>query len=159
MDFNSSFDIIGPIMVGPSSSHTAGVVSIGKYAYEQFGGVADQVEITLYDSFAETYKGHGTDKAVVGGLLGFHTADLRIKTALDMAQQQGMKVTFHLEEQCPYYAHPNTILIEGYRGDRFVQVGGFSLGGGISKIFRHQYQQVDILLSSKGDPGKRVDQA
>ncbi len=67
MVYNSCFDIIGPIMVGPSSSHTAGVVSIGKSVYDFLGGEPEAVQIIFYDSFSETYKGHGTDKAVIGG--------------------------------------------------------------------------------------------
>ena len=64
MEFQSCFDIIGPIMVGPSSSHTAGVVSIGKFIHEWLGGCPEEAQIVFYDSFAETYQGHGTDKAL-----------------------------------------------------------------------------------------------
>lgn len=73
------FDIIGPIMVGPSSSHTAGAVRIGKVARVLLGEEPVKANITFHGSFARTYRGHGTDRAVVGGLLGFETDDLRLR--------------------------------------------------------------------------------
>ena len=75
--FNSVFDIIGPVMIGPSSSHTAGAARIGKVVRHIFGEQPDSVDILLYESFAKTYRGHGTDIALVGGLLGMEPDDER----------------------------------------------------------------------------------
>ena len=94
MEFQSCFDIIGPIMVGPSSSHTAGVVSIGKFIYEWLGGCPEEAKIVFYDSFAETYQGHGTDKVLIGGLLGLATDDTRIRQSIEMAKEYGMQYRF-----------------------------------------------------------------
>ena len=94
MKYKSVFDIIGPTMVGPSSSHTAGAVRIGLVAKDLFGQVPKQVDIYLYGSFMETYQGHGTDVALVGGLLGYDTDDDRIKSSLQTAEEVGMKVNF-----------------------------------------------------------------
>ncbi|SMO85520.1 serine dehydratase beta chain [Melghirimyces algeriensis] len=147
MEFNSCFDIIGPVMVGPSSSHTAGVVAIGKFVYDYMGGIPDRAEVVFYDSFAETYQGHGTDKAIVGGLLGMEADDLRIRDALDEANKQRVNIAFHLEAECPDYPHPNTVLIQAERlGERFC-IGGVSLGGGLSKIYMINGSSVDILLN------------
>nr|WP_252894364.1 serine dehydratase beta chain [Veillonella denticariosi] len=91
---NSIFDIIGPVMIGPSSSHTAGAARLGKMARCIFRSTPKRVALTLYGSFAKTYKGHGTDKALLGGLLGFKEDDTNIRIADTMAQQEGMEYKF-----------------------------------------------------------------
>ena len=151
MEFQSCFDIIGPIMVGPSSSHTAGVVSIGKFIYELLGDYPQEANIVFYDSFAETYQGHGTDKALLGGLLGMDTDDSRIKHSLEWAKEYGMQYHFEFEDNCDYFDHPNTTIVTAKRGDRIVKVGGASLGGGLSKIFMIDEEMVDIRLSAGDD--------
>lgn len=151
MVFNSCFDIIGPIMVGPSSSHTAGVVAIGKFGYDLLGGAPDNAEITFYDSFSETYQGHGTDKAILGGLLGFSTDNSAIKHAFDLADKSKMSYSFILEESCPYYDHPNTLIVKLKSGEKTLEFGGVSLGGGVSKIFLLNGQEVEIMLNSPLD--------
>lgn len=151
MEFNSCFDIIGPIMVGPSSSHTAGVVSIGKFVYDFLEGAPDKADIVFYDSFAATYKGHGTDKAIVGGLMGMGTDDLRIRHSLEVALERNIDITFRFKEQCPFYDHPNTVFVFAERGRNTVMIGGASLGGGLSKIFKVNEFSVDILLNSPYD--------
>ncbi|WP_018132947.1 serine dehydratase beta chain [Effusibacillus pohliae] len=148
MEYNSCFDIIGPVMVGPSSSHTAGVVTIGNFVHQLLHGIPERAEITFYGSFSQTYRGHGTDKAIVGGLLGMGTDDLRIKHALKLASECGMATVFKLEEECPYYDHPNTLLIHAEKNGDAVMVGGVSLGGGLSKIFLIDQFQVDIPLNT-----------
>ena len=147
MVYNSCFDIIGPIMVGPSSSHTAGVVSIGKFVYDFLGGEPEAVQIIFYDSFSETYKGHGTDKAVIGGLLGMETDDKRIRDAIEIAAERSLAFAFVCEGECPYYDHPNTVLITARIENEAVVIGGVSLGGGISKIFHINGCAVDIPLN------------
>ncbi|KYG33082.1 serine dehydratase beta chain [Priestia endophytica] len=151
MEFQSCFDIIGPIMVGPSSSHTAGVVSIGKFTHQLLGCCPEKAIIIFYDSFAETYQGHGTDKALLGGLLGMDTDDSRIKYAIDLTKQYGMSYEIRLEDRCPYFEHPNTTVITVKQGDCVVKIGGASLGGGLSKIFMINEETVDIRLSAGDD--------
>jgi L-serine dehydratase len=151
MEFQSCFDIIGPIMIGPSSSHTAGVVSIGKFIYELLGDYPQEANIVFYDSFAETYQGHGTDKALLGGLLGMETDDLRIKHSLDLAKEMGVQYHFEFEDSCEYFDHPNTTVVTAKRGNQMVKVGGASLGGGLSKIFMIDDKIIDIRLSAGDD--------
>jgi L-serine dehydratase len=151
MEFQSCFDIIGPIMVGPSSSHTAGVVSIGKFIHEWIGGCPEEANIVFYDSFAETYQGHGTDKALIGGLLGMDTDDTRIKQSLEWVKEYGMQYRLEFEDDCVYFNHPNITIVTVKRGENIVKVGGASLGGGLSKIFMIDEEMVDIRLSSGDD--------
>lgn len=132
MKFNSVFDIIGPVMVGPSSSHTAGAARIGKTARNFLGGEPTWATIHLYGSFAKTYKGHGTDFAIVGGLLGLETDDPRISTALEIAKEKGMEIKFI--EDTAATDHPNTArLIIGNETDE-IEVIGISIGGGKIEI-------------------------
>jgi L-serine dehydratase len=151
MEFQSCFDIIGPIMVGPSSSHTAGVVSIGRFIHELLGGCPREANIIFYDSFAQTYQGHGTDKALLGGLLGMDTDDSRIKYALELAYGQGLEYTLNFEDNCVHFEHPNTTIVTAKRGENVVKVGGASLGGGLSKVFMIDNETVDIRLSTSED--------
>ncbi|WP_158735919.1 serine dehydratase beta chain [Alteribacillus sp. YIM 98480] len=148
MEFKSCFDIIGPIMVGPSSSHTAGVVSIGNFIYELLGGPPGYASITLYDSFSETHSGHGTDKALVGGMLGMRTNDSNIKSAVEFANKQGLNFDIQLQDYCPYFSHPNTVKVEAERHEYKIIAGGVSLGGGLSKIFLLNEKIVDIPISA-----------
>ncbi len=147
MIYNSCFDIIGPIMVGPSSSHTAGVVAIGKFVHDFLGGEPHEATIIFYDSFSETYKGHGTDKAIIGGLLGMDTDDIRIKEAAAIAAERSMAVAFEFRGDCPYYDHPNTVLVAVRRNNESAVIGGVSLGGGLSKIFLINGNEVDLPLN------------
>ncbi|MDO5734488.1 MAG: L-serine ammonia-lyase, iron-sulfur-dependent subunit beta [Eubacteriales bacterium] len=132
MSYNSIFDIIGPIMVGPSSSHTAGAVRIGQVARSLYGATAELAEISFYGSFAHTYRGHGTDLAVVAGILGCSTFDERIPEAFQMAEEQGLSLSITaVEEEVP---EPNTARIK-LSGDRdTVEVLGVSVGGGAVEI-------------------------
>lgn len=139
----SVFEVIGPNMVGPSSSHTAGAVSMALLARKMFKGNIKQVEYTLYGSFAKTYKGHGTDKALVGGILGFETDDLRIRDSFALAEQEGIAFSFLLSEEEDM--HPNTadIMITGANQKKMF-LRGISLGGGKVKIVRLNKIEVDF---------------
>ena len=128
MKYKTVFDIIGPTMVGPSSSHTAGAVRIGLVARDLFNQLPNQVDIYLYGSFMETYKGHGTDVALVGGLLGYDTDDDRIQTSLEAAETAGMKVNFI--EMAEERSHPNTAIINMRNTEKEISVEGVSIGGG-----------------------------
>ncbi len=125
----SIFDIVGPVMIGPSSSHTAGAVRLGNLARAIFGEQPSRAHILLHGSFASTGAGHGTDLAIVAGLLGLAPQDPRIKDALAFADRAGMTVEFGLAELGD--VHPNTAVLELQAADgRKMRVIGSSLGGG-----------------------------
>ncbi len=127
----SLLDIIGPVMVGPSSSHTAGACRLGLLARCLVGGTPDRARIELHGSFARTGEGHGTDKAIVGGLMGFRPDDERIRDALGIAEREGLDYRFEkttLGEETE--VHPNTVRITIERGDRSSVMVGSSLGAG-----------------------------
>lgn len=132
MKFNSVFDIIGPVMIGPSSSHTAGAARIGKAARNLFGEEPKWAKIHLYESFAKTYKGHGTDFALVGGLLGFETDDQRMSKALTIAKERNMEIEF-VEENVAS-AHPNTARLIVGNDKEEMELVGISIGGGKVEI-------------------------
>jgi len=126
---NSIFDIIGPVMIGPSSSHTAGAARLGKMARCIFGNMPKKVEMTLYGSFAKTYKGHGTDRALLGGLLGFKEDDKRIRNAKELADEASLDYTF-IESPLDI-GHPNVVKFDLYgEKERHMSVVGRSIGGG-----------------------------
>jgi L-serine dehydratase len=132
MKYKSVFDIIGPIMIGPSSSHTAGAARIGRVARSLFGRKPKYATISFYGSFAKTYRGHGTDVAIVGGILDYDTFDTRIVDALTIAKQEGIKVKMTAEDAIT--DHPNTArVIIGDETDR-IEVVGISIGGGKIEI-------------------------
>lgn len=130
---SSIFDMIGPIMIGPSSSHTAGVVRIARAAIQILGGQPEKAEITFYNSFARTYEGHGSDRAILAGLMDFKTDDKRIKDAIELAQQAGIAYHFRSVGNASTM-HPNSIRLVLKRGEREVEVLGESKGGGIINI-------------------------
>lgn len=130
------FDIIGPVMIGPSSSHTAGACRIGLFARMIANEDVKDATIYLSGSFAETYRGHGTDKAIVAGLMGFLTSDERIRDSMEIAKKNGVKI--EILKKDIELAHPNTarIVIRKVNGSEVV-VTGSSIGGGnviITKI-------------------------
>jgi len=130
---SSVFDMIGPVMIGPSSSHTAGVVRIARAAIRILGGVPDEVSVTFYNSFARTYEGHGSDRAILGGLMDFKTDDPRIKNALEIAAETGLNYKFKSIGNSSIH-HPNTIKLNLTKGDTQIEVVGESLGGGVINI-------------------------
>lgn len=134
MYFISAFDVIGPNMIGPSSSHTAGAVAMALLARKLFQRPVKKVEFTLYGSFAKTYQGHGTDLALVGGILGYPTDDVRIKEAFSIAKNQGIVYSFIPDEK-KHTRHPNTVDIRMEDEQGFsMQVTGESTGGGKIRI-------------------------
>ncbi len=130
---SSIFDMIGPVMIGPSSSHTAGVVRIARAAVKIMGGSPESAEIVFYNSFARTYEGHGSDRAIIAGLLDFAPDDTRIKTAFDHAKEQGLNYTFKSIGNASTH-HPNTIRLQLKRDGINREVVGISKGGGIIEI-------------------------
>lgn len=130
---SSVFDMIGPVMIGPSSSHTAGVVRIGRVARKFLGSKPEQAEIIFYNSFARTYEGHGSDRAIIAGLLDFKTEDIRIKTAFDEAEKENFKFTFRSVGNANTM-HPNSVKVKVSSGEKTIEVIGESRGGGVIKI-------------------------
>jgi L-serine dehydratase len=128
LKYKSVFDIIGPIMVGPSSSHTAGAARIGRVARKLFGKEPKRAKITFYGSFAKTYQGHGSDVATVAGILDFDTSDLRLKNSLLIAEKAGMEVDLTTSEVLT--EHPNTARIKLSDDQESIEVVGVSIGGG-----------------------------
>ena len=129
----SAFDIIGPIMVGPSSSHTAGAVRLGLLGRAILGAQPEYADLGLHGSFARTGRGHGTDRALVAGLLGMAPDDPRIPRSLDLARAAGMEVVFR-EVDLGEEAHPNSVAMHLHRGQQDVRVVGASVGGGMVEI-------------------------
>lgn len=147
MENTSIFDIIGPNMIGPSSSHTAGALRISLIARKMISGNIKKVTFVLYGSFAQTYKGHGTDKALLAGILGFDTFDERIRDAFLLADEQGINYEF-LVNTSNTDVHPNTVdvLIENDSG-QVTSLTGVSIGGG--KAIINKINGADIMLTNE----------
>ncbi len=132
MKYKSVFDIIGPVMVGPSSSHTAGAARIGRVARSFFGRQPKKAVITFYGSFAKTYKGHGSDVATVAGILDFDTFDLRLKDSLQIAKDLNIDIILQTSDEMT--DHPNTSRIRLSDEAGSVEIVGISIGGGKIEI-------------------------
>ncbi len=154
------FDIIGPVMIGPSSSHTAGAVRLGRVVNKLMDGAVPIItEITLSGSFAQTYKGHGTDRALLAGIMGYHSYSPEIRDALEIAKDKGIEFSFKKENIKG--AHPNTALIryvlpDGSEG----AMQGASVGGGNIQVSRINGMNVDfsgdnntLLVMHEDKPG------
>ncbi|MBI4428959.1 MAG: L-serine ammonia-lyase, iron-sulfur-dependent, subunit beta [Ignavibacteriales bacterium] len=126
----SIFDILGPIMIGPSSSHTAGASRIGYVARQLLQDEPKKAIITLYNSFAKTHKGHGTDKAIIGGILGFGPDDEQIRDSHEIARKQGLEWEFKFRgDTARFHSNAARVKLVGKNGGT-VEVVGASLGGG-----------------------------
>ncbi|MFH1533687.1 MAG: L-serine ammonia-lyase, iron-sulfur-dependent subunit beta [Nitrospirota bacterium] len=135
MDEISIFDIAGPIMVGPSSSHTAGACKIGQFARALFHGTPRKVTFYLHGSFAEVYKGHATDRALLAGVLKMRTSDPSIKDSFRVADKKGIEYEFKKKFLGERY-HPNTVKIVLENSRRKMSVIGSSVGGGVIEILK-----------------------
>lgn len=129
------FDLIGPVMIGPSSSHTAGAARIGLTARMLLGEKVVSAQIGFHGSFAKTYRGHGTDRAIVGGIMGMQVDDLRLRNSLELAAQEGLELTFTMLNIRG--AHPNTVrlTVQGVSG-RKLTMEAASVGGGNIEVHR-----------------------
>ena len=147
MSFISVFDVLGPNMIGPSSSHTAGAAVIAYLAQKMINGPLVKVKFTLYGSFAKTYRGHGTDRALLGGIMGFATDDMRIRDSFSIADEIGLAFSFRTTEE-ETDVHPNTvdIVMENAAGQSMT-IRGESLGGGKVRITR--INQVKVLFTGE----------
>lgn len=142
---SSLFDIMGPVIIGPSSSHTAGAAKLGRLARLIFDEEIKEAEIGLHGSFASTGKGHGTDKALVGGLLGFKPDDVRIRESLKLAEDNGVKIRFY-NIKLPD-SHPNSVKITMKNARNQLTVIGSSIGGGNVKVTKIEDYKVNITGS------------
>jgi L-serine dehydratase len=142
----SLFDILGPVMVGPSSSHTAGACRLGLIARAIVGGTPSHALIQLHGSFAATGEGHGTHRAIVGGLIGLNPDDLRLQNAYAEGRAVGLKWEYE-EKDLGEDAHPNSAIFTLERGDERVIVRGASIGGGRVEITEID----DFAVSLRGD--------
>lgn len=160
MAFISVFEVIGPNMVGPSSSHTAGAASIARLVWKMMNEKIVSVHFTLYGSFARTYKGHGTDRALLGGMMGFRTDDERIRDSFEIAEKEGIEFSF-TPNTVETDTHPNTVdmVVTGESG-RVFTARGESLGGGkvqltringVKVVFTGEYDS--LIVIHKDHPG------
>ena len=147
----SIFDVAGPIMVGPSSSHTAGACKIGQFARALFHHTPTKVIFYLHGSFGEVYKGHATDRALLGGVMKFRTSDPRIKNSFELAKEKGIKFEF-IPKDLGHHCHPNTVEVLLSNNKDKMSVRGRSVGGGMFEISR--INDIDVHL--KGSAGKRL---
>ena len=142
--YSSVFDIIGPIMVGPSSSHTAGAAKIGKFAREMFQEKPTEVDIYLYGSFGKTYRGHGTDVALADGILGMLPDDPCLVNSLALAYQEGIEICFIPSKK--EMSHPNTVKIILKSSNKSLAVTGISIGGGNIEICKvEEYNETETI--------------
>ena len=159
MDDFSVFDIIGPRMIGPSSSHTAGAVRMAHIARHIAGMDVASVQFTLYGSFAETGRGHGTDKALIAGILGMQTDDTRIKNAYLIAKEMGVDVAFLYSDEPVEYPNTAKMQIVSQNGNT-TEVVGVSIGGGNILITEINGMAVELsgdyptlIVQHKDEPG------
>ena len=130
----SILDVMGPVMVGPSSSHTAGTARLGRVAREILDEDPVEVHFFLHPPLAATYRGHGSDFALVGGAIGLNVDDPSIPEAIRIAEQMGVKIEFSDEDLGE--VHPNTVRVEISGPNREVEIVGSSVGGGVIEVFR-----------------------
>ena len=159
-NYISIFDVIGPTMVGPSSSHTSGAATIAWMARQILSGTPVRAEFTLYGSFADTYKGHGTDRALIGGVLGYGSNDLRIRDSYERAEEAGLEVEIRADRETET-AHPNTVDVRLVADDGHdLCLRGESVGGGRVRLVRINGIDVDItgeystmIIGHRDEPG------
>lgn len=160
MSFISVFDVLGPNMIGPSSSHTAGAVVIANLAQKMIQGPLKEVEFILYGSFAKTYRGHGTDRALLGGIMGFGTDDIRIRDSFSIAQERGLNYRFTADgTETDIYPNTVDIIMTNAQG-RTMTIRGQSLGGGKVRLVRINRVEVEftgeysaVIVIQKDKPG------
>src|SRR5437763_17059670 len=154
----SILDVMGPVMVGPSSSHTAGTARLGRVAHEILDEDPVKVRFYLHPPLSATYRGHGSDFALVGGGIGLNVDDPRIPEAIRIAEQMDVKIEFAEEDQGD--VHPNTVRIEIKGKTREVEIVGSSIGGGVIEVFkingfqtRFKGDSPSLLLFYRDRPG------
>ncbi|NEW62504.1 serine dehydratase [Granulicatella sp. zg-ZJ] len=149
INYKSCFDVIGPIMVGPSSSHTAGAIRIGALARTLFGGTPTSISCRYYESFAQTHKGHGTDYAIISGVLGFEMDDARVPNAVNIALSQNIDIEFIEDNHPSPVNHANTADLTLRHNNKIVRLIGTSIGGGMVEV---RYLQLDTFVIEPNGP-------
>ena len=157
------FDLIGPIMVGPSSSHTAGAVRIGLVSRKLLGEEVRRAELYLHGSFADTGVGHGTDKALIAGLLGMEPDDVRIPLSFACAEKAELEFSFGVTELRA--AHPNSVLLKLWgKSGAELEIVAASVGGGRIQIRRlggmetcFSAEQPTLIIKNEDQPGRLAD--
>ena len=154
----SILDVMGPVMVGPSSSHTAGTARLGRVAREILDEEPTAVHFYLHPPLAATYRGHGSDFALVGGSIGLNVDDPRIPEAIRIGEQMGLDI--HFSEEDLGEVHPNTVRIEIKGPTREAEIVGSSIGGGVIEVFqingfqtRFKGDSPTLLLFYRDRPG------
>ncbi len=138
----SVFDIIGPVMVGPSSSHTAGAAKIGLELYRRLRGRIKKISVVLYNSFGDTGEGHGTKTAIIGGILGKGIDDPGLKRSLEVCSASGIKVAFETAHDLA--RHPNSAFIAVETSEGLFCGFGESLGGGLVSFKEMPFEVVRV---------------
>ncbi|MFA7685245.1 MAG: L-serine ammonia-lyase, iron-sulfur-dependent subunit beta [Candidatus Gracilibacteria bacterium] len=151
MSHLSIFDIAGPIMIGPSSSHTAGACKIGQFARALYHKTPNKVTFYLHGSFGEVFKGHATDRALLAGVMKFKTSDPQLKDAFEIAKEKGLKYEF-IKKNLGAKWHPNTVKIVLENGKYKMAIIGSSIGGGMIEILKIDNFNVKI----KGRAGRHL---
>lgn len=142
----SIFDIVGPVLIGPSSSHTAGACRLANAAKAIFSKPIDEVAIYVYGSFSQTLFGHGTNKALVGGLLGISPCDEKLTSSLEIAKEEGLKYSFLMDDSTLSSENIVRFEIVGVNGDKMT-ICGASIGGG--SIIINKINEIDLHISLK----------
>ncbi|ABR30206.1 serine dehydratase [Thermosipho melanesiensis] len=124
----SILKVLGPIMVGPSSSHTLGAIKIARFVHKLIGGIPEEVQFLLHGSFSKTYRGHGTDRALLAGIMGLQQDDPKIKNAFEIAKEKNLKYSFKVTDLGD--VHPNTVRIKCTKDGISHEIEGSSIGGG-----------------------------
>ncbi len=143
---HSLFDLAGPVMVGPSSSHTAGACKIGQIARALFRGTPSEAKFYLYGSFATVYQGHATDKALLAGVMKLWTSDPNIKNAFEIAKKKKIKYEFIPHKLSTPEHHPNTVRIILSNTKRKLSIVGSSVGGGKVNITQINNIPIDLEM-------------
>lgn len=150
--------IIGPVMVGPSSSHTLGAMRISKFVHKMVGQIPKYVEFHMHGSFAKTFKGHGTDKALLAGILGLKYDDERIRDSYTLAKKVNLEYSFITTDLGD--VHPNTVKIKVQTQKDQHEIEGSSVGGGAIKITKIDDVECDLaweydtlMIVNKDEPG------
>lgn len=146
LNYKSCFDIIGPIMIGPSSSHTAGALAIGLAARKLFGGTPKKIEVKYYESFADTHRGHGTDFAIIGGVLGFSPDDAGVTSSIEVAEAQGIAIDFYEMKEDSPVNHANTACLTLSDETHEIHLTGASVGGGTVEIKYIEINKFEVQL-------------
>lgn len=154
-------EVSGPVMIGPSSSHTLGALKISRFVYKLVG-IPERVSFVLHGSFALTYKGHGTDRALLAGIIGLKPDNPNVKNAYVIAKEKGLIYSFEFEDLGD--VHPNTVIVKAWKGESYNEIEGSSIGGGAVTITKINGVECSLtgeyptlVVTNKDRPGALKD--